>query len=114
MGMSRPNFERISWTLPSFLAGARVATIRHLTAVNKSTIRFSKVGIRAGILAPGTGGRLTRQVKEIPVAPTTPSQRFLPGGLPRPTVGSWRIDPARSQASFVARSPAAWSSTRSG
>ena len=32
-----------------------------------------------------------------------PGQWFLPAGLPRPTVGSWRVDPARSQASFAAR-----------
>ena len=34
---------------------------------------------------------------------TTPGFRFLPAGLPRPTAGSWRVDPARSQASFAAR-----------
>ena len=34
---------------------------------------------------------------------TTPGHRFLPAGLPRPTAGSWRVDPARSQVSFAAR-----------
>ena len=34
---------------------------------------------------------------------TMPGQRFLPAGLSRPTAGSWRVDPARSQASFAAR-----------
>ena len=34
---------------------------------------------------------------------TMPGQRFLPAGLPRPATGSWRVDPARSQASFAAR-----------
>ena len=32
-----------------------------------------------------------------------PGQRFLPAGLPRPATGSWRVDPARSQASFAVR-----------
>jgi hypothetical protein len=30
-------------------------------------------------------------------------QGFLPAGLSRPIAGSWRVDPARSQASFAAR-----------
>ena len=34
---------------------------------------------------------------------TMPGQRFLPAGLSRRTAGSWRVDPARSQASFAAR-----------
>ena len=34
---------------------------------------------------------------------TMPGQRFLPAGLSRPAAGSWRVDPARSQASFAAR-----------
>ena len=34
---------------------------------------------------------------------TMPGQRFLPAGLSRPTAGIWRVDPARSQASFAAR-----------
>ena len=34
---------------------------------------------------------------------TTPAHQFLPAGLPRLAVGSWRVDPARSQASFAAR-----------
>ena len=34
---------------------------------------------------------------------TMPGQRFLPAGLPRPATGGWRVDPARSQASFAAR-----------
>jgi polyisoprenoid-binding protein YceI len=37
------------------------------------------------------------------MAATMPGQRSLPAGLPRPTAGSWRVDPARSQASFAAR-----------
>jgi polyisoprenoid-binding protein YceI len=37
------------------------------------------------------------------VTATTPGHWFLPAGLPRPTAGSWRVDPARSQASFAAR-----------
>jgi len=40
-----------------------------------------KVGIRAGLPALRAGGRLTRQVKEIPVTATTPGQRFLPGRI---------------------------------
>jgi polyisoprenoid-binding protein YceI len=59
--------------------------------------------MRAGFLASRTGGRPTRQVKEIPVTAAMPGQRFLPAGLSRPTAGSWRVDPARSQASFAAR-----------
>jgi polyisoprenoid-binding protein YceI len=42
-------------------------------------------------------------VKEIPVTATTPGHQFLPAGLPRLAVGSWRVDPARSYASFAAR-----------
>ncbi len=34
---------------------------------------------------------------------TTSDHRFLPAGLPRLAVGSWRVDPARSHASFAAR-----------
>ena len=34
---------------------------------------------------------------------TTSGQRFLPAGLSRLTTGSWRVDPARSQALFAAR-----------
>ena len=34
---------------------------------------------------------------------TTPGHQFLPAGLPRLAVGSWRVDPARSYASFAAR-----------
>jgi len=41
-------------------------------------------------------------VKEIPVTATTPGHRFLPAGLPRLAVGSWRVDPARSHATFAA------------
>jgi polyisoprenoid-binding protein YceI len=37
------------------------------------------------------------------VTAAMPGQRFLPAGLSRPTAGSWRVDPARSQASFAAR-----------
>jgi polyisoprenoid-binding protein YceI len=32
-----------------------------------------------------------------------PGHQFLPAGLPRLAVGSWRVDPARSHASFAAR-----------
>jgi polyisoprenoid-binding protein YceI len=42
-------------------------------------------------------------VKEISVTATTPGHQFLPAGLPRLAVGSWRVDPARSYASFAAR-----------
>jgi polyisoprenoid-binding protein YceI len=41
-------------------------------------------------------------MKEIPVT-TTPGHQFLPAGLPRLAAGSWRVDPARSHASFAAR-----------
>ena len=34
---------------------------------------------------------------------TTSDHRFLPAGSPRLAVGSWRVDPARSHASFAAR-----------
>jgi hypothetical protein len=34
---------------------------------------------------------------------TTPDHRFLPAGLPRPTSGSWRVDPGRSHALFAVR-----------
>ena len=34
---------------------------------------------------------------------TMPGHQFLPPGLPRLAVGSWRVDPARSHASFAAR-----------
>ena len=34
---------------------------------------------------------------------TMPGHQFLPAGLPRLAVGSWRVDPARSHASFAAR-----------
>ena len=34
---------------------------------------------------------------------TMPGQGSLPAGLPWPTAGSWRVDPARSPASFAAR-----------
>ena len=37
------------------------------------------------------------------MAATTSDHRFLPAGLPRLAVGSWRVDPARSHASFAAR-----------
>jgi polyisoprenoid-binding protein YceI len=37
------------------------------------------------------------------VTATTSDHRFLPAGLPRLAVGSWRVDPARSHASFAAR-----------
>jgi polyisoprenoid-binding protein YceI len=36
------------------------------------------------------------------VTATTPAHQFLPAGLPRLAVGSWRVDPARSHASFAA------------
>ena len=34
---------------------------------------------------------------------TTPGHQFLPAGLPRLAVGNWRVDPARSRATFAAR-----------
>jgi polyisoprenoid-binding protein YceI len=34
---------------------------------------------------------------------TTSRIQLAPGGEPRPAVGSWRVDPAHSQASFAAR-----------
>ena len=34
---------------------------------------------------------------------TIPGHQFPPAGLPRLAVGSWRVDPARSHASFAAR-----------
>jgi polyisoprenoid-binding protein YceI len=37
------------------------------------------------------------------VTATTSDHRFLPAGSPRLAVGSWRVDPARSHASFAAR-----------
>jgi polyisoprenoid-binding protein YceI len=37
------------------------------------------------------------------VTATTPDHQFLPAGLPRLAIGSWRVDPARSLASFAAR-----------
>jgi polyisoprenoid-binding protein YceI len=42
-------------------------------------------------------------VKEIPVTATTPGHQFPPAGLPRLAIGSWRVDPDRSSASFAAR-----------
>jgi polyisoprenoid-binding protein YceI len=36
------------------------------------------------------------------VTTTTPGRQFLPAGLPRLAVGSWRVDPARSHATFAA------------
>jgi hypothetical protein len=58
---------------------------------------------RAGYLARRADGYLIRPVKEIPVTATTPGHQFLPAGLPRLAVGSWRVDPARSYTSFAAR-----------
>jgi polyisoprenoid-binding protein YceI len=37
------------------------------------------------------------------VTATTPGHQFLPAGLPRLAVGNWRVDPARSHATFAAR-----------
>jgi polyisoprenoid-binding protein YceI len=37
------------------------------------------------------------------VTATTSGRQFLPARLPRLAVGSWRVDPARSHASFAAR-----------
>jgi polyisoprenoid-binding protein YceI len=37
------------------------------------------------------------------VTATTPGHQFLPAGLSRLAVGSWRVDPARSHATFAAR-----------
>jgi hypothetical protein len=36
------------------------------------------------------------------VTTTTPGMRLPPGGRPRLAVGSWRVDPAQSDASFAA------------
>jgi polyisoprenoid-binding protein YceI len=51
----------------------------------------------------GAAGGLTRQPKETPVTTTTPDIQPEQGGQPRLAVGNWRVDPARSQASFEAR-----------
>jgi polyisoprenoid-binding protein YceI len=37
------------------------------------------------------------------VTATTPGHQFLPAGLPQLAVGNWRVDPARSHATFAAR-----------
>jgi polyisoprenoid-binding protein YceI len=37
------------------------------------------------------------------VTATTPGHPFVPAELPRPAASSWRVDPARSHASFAAR-----------
>src|ERR1700741_1560172 len=37
------------------------------------------------------------------MAATMPGQRSLPAGLPRPTAGRWRGDPAPSAGAFAAR-----------
>ena len=39
----------------------------------------------------------------MPVTTTTPGIQLKPGGQPRLAAGSWRVDPAHSQASFTAR-----------
>jgi len=39
----------------------------------------------------------------MPVTTTTPGIQLTPGGQPRLAAGSWRVDPARSHASFAAR-----------
>jgi polyisoprenoid-binding protein YceI len=39
----------------------------------------------------------------MPVTTTTPGIQLKPGGQPRLAPGSWRVDPARSHASFAAR-----------
>src|SRR4249920_3899762 len=71
--------------------------------MEKSTIQFSKSRHTGGI--PGLAHR--RQADPATegdsASATVPGQRFLPAGLSRPAAGSWRVDPARSQASFAAR-----------
>ena len=42
-------------------------------------------------------------MKEIPGDRDAPGHQLLPAGQPRLAVGSWRVDPARSHASFAAR-----------
>ena len=60
-------------------------------------------GTRAGYLARRADGCPVRPVKGIPVTATTPGHQFLPSGSARLPVGSWRVDPARSYASFAGR-----------
>jgi polyisoprenoid-binding protein YceI len=54
--------------------------------------------------APGpvADSRLTGSAKEMAVT-TTSRIRLAPGSQPRLAVGSWRVDPAHSHASFAAR-----------
>ena len=51
---------------------------------------------------PVADGGLTGPAKEMPVT-TTSRIQLAPGGQPWLTVGSWRVDPAHSHASFVAQ-----------
>ena len=44
-----------------------------------------------------------RQAKKMPVTRPAPDIQLKPGGQPRLPPGSWRVDPARSQALFAAR-----------
>ena len=71
---------------------------------------------RMGDAAPGHGGvtglrsapdgarnwQVTRRAKEMSVTTTTPGMQLPPGGQPRLAAGSWRVDPAQSDASFAA------------
>lgn len=52
----------------------------------------------------GASESLIRRAKGIPVTTTaTPGIQLGPGRQPRPAPGGWRVDPARSHASFAAR-----------
>jgi polyisoprenoid-binding protein YceI len=51
--------------------------------------------------APRDSG-VTGQRRRSLVTTTTPGMQLPPGGQPRLTVGSWRVDPAQSAASFAA------------
>src|SRR5258708_20266165 len=52
---------------------------------------------------PSAGRLVARYVKETPVTMMKPGIQFKPGAQPRPTAGTWRVDPAHSVASFAAR-----------
>jgi polyisoprenoid-binding protein YceI len=56
-------------------------------------------------LAPGRGAvrQLARQAKETLVTMTTPGTHLKPSGELPPAAGTWRVDPAQSHATFVAR-----------
>jgi YceI-like domain len=48
-------------------------------------------------------GLLNRKAKETPVTTTTSRTQLSPGQKPRLAIGSWRVDPAHSRASFAAQ-----------